>query len=114
MEEQGKEDVLRKQQPIASQDRLTPEFMQWLKQNNVTRRQLKREPAALDRYHQEWMKTKKRTRARRPSLLQMIPSISDIDLGTVVNNVQIAKDLFKTYRELQGLGLFKRNGAPWH
>lgn len=104
---------MRKQPSIASQDRLAPEFMQWLKQNNISRRQLKREPAALDKYHQEWMKTMRRKGTGRPSLLQMIPSISDIDLGAVVNNVQIAKDIFKTYRELQGLGIFKRNRTPW-
>jgi len=98
---------LRKQQPITSQDRFTPEFMQWLKQNNVSRRQLKREPAALEQYHEEWMKTQRKNRPRRPSLFQL-PSLADIDLGAVVGNVQIAKEIFKTYRVLQGTSLFKR------
>ncbi|KNB72992.1 hypothetical protein ADS79_10365 [Brevibacillus reuszeri] len=84
--------------------------MQWLKQNNVTRRQLKRDPEALERHHQEWMKTQKKTRSRRPrpSLLQMMPNLSDIDLGAVIGNVQIAKEIFKTYRVLQGASIFKK------
>lgn len=98
---------MRRQQANVSQDRMTPEFMEWLKLKNVTRRQLRKDPAAVDQYHQEWMKTKKKQRPKRPSLLQMIPNLNNIDLGTVVGNVQIAKELFNAYRDIQGKSIFK-------
>ncbi|MED4586533.1 hypothetical protein [Brevibacillus choshinensis] len=98
---------MRRQQPNGSQDRMTPEFMEWLKLKNVTRRQLRKDPAALDLYHQEWTKTRRKHRPKRPSLLQMIPSLNNMDLGAVVGNVQIAKELFNAYRDIRGKSIFK-------
>lgn len=99
---------MRKNSLFVNQERFTPEFMQWLKQNKVSRRQLKKEPATLEHLHQEWKKTKKKNRTRKPSLLPFMPSLSNMDLGTMLGNVQIAKEIFKTYRVLQGAGLFKK------
>lgn len=99
---------LRKQSLIANQERFTPEFMQWLKENKVSRRQLKRDPASMEHLHQEWKKTRRKNRPRKPSLLQLMPNLSNMDLGTVVGNVQIAKEIFKTYRVLQGASIFKK------
>ena len=99
---------MRKQSLIANQERFTPEFMQWLKENKVSQRQLKRDPASLEQLHQEWKKTRRKNRPRKPSLLQLMPNLSNMDLGTVVGNVQIAKEIFKTFRVLQGASIFKK------
>lgn len=102
---------MRRKQLNGSQDRITPEFMEWLKLKNVTKRQLRKDPAALDLYHREWMKTRRKHMPKRPSLLQMIPSLNNLDLGAVVGNVQIAKELFNAYREIQGKSIFKNKGT---
>lgn len=99
---------LRKNSLFVNQERFTPEFMQWLKQNKVSQRQLKRDPASLEHLHQEWKKTRRKNRTRKPSFLQLMPSLRNMDLGTMVGNVQIAKEIFKTYRVLQGAGIFKK------
>ncbi len=76
----------------------TPEFLDWLKEKQITRKRLKKDPTALDMYHREWMKTKKGNRPKKLSLLQNLPSIN-FDLGKVIENVRIAGELLKAYQE---------------
>ncbi|MFD2370958.1 hypothetical protein ACFSO0_13605 [Brevibacillus sp. GCM10020057] len=100
---------MRRQQPSGSQARFTPEFIKWLKQNHVSRRLVRKDPAALDLYYQEWMKAKRKERTRRPALLQMIPSLGSMDLGTMVGNLQIAREIFKAYQAIKGKSIFQSN-----
>lgn len=97
-----------RRQPDGNSDRFTPEFMEWLKQKNITKKRLKKDPTALDLYHREWMKTKKKNKPML-SLFNMIPNLN-IDLGTVINNVRIASELLKTYQETKESLPFKSNG----
>lgn len=83
----------------------TPEFADWLKSNKVSIRKLQKNPESLGRYYQEWTKTGRRARREpRPPLLSNL----NLDIGTIVNGVRVANEVFKTFQGTNGIGSFFR------
>ncbi|WP_152985612.1 hypothetical protein [Brevibacillus choshinensis] len=97
-----------RRQPDETGDRFSPEFLEWLKEKNITKKRLKKDPTALDLYHREWIKTRKKNKPRKLSIFNMIPNLN-IDLGTVINNVRIASELLSTFLETKEKNPFKNN-----
>ncbi|RNB62475.1 hypothetical protein EDM54_14320 [Brevibacillus borstelensis] len=70
--------------------------MDWLKGKKVSRRRLQRNPELFDQYYQEWSKTQRKNRPRRRSLFQL-PNLN-IDLGTILNGMQMATEVMRTFQ----------------
>ncbi|USG64837.1 hypothetical protein NDK47_22355 [Brevibacillus ruminantium] len=101
----------------AGDERMTPEFMEWLKTKDVSRKKLRRNPELLEQYHQEWTaSTKKRRRglrSRRQNRNQIESQgqsetrssfkLPNLDVGQILNGIQVATQVMKSF---QGLNLF--------
>ncbi|MGG4451847.1 hypothetical protein [Brevibacillus porteri] len=84
----------------------SPEFADWLKSNKVSVRKLQKNPESLGQYYQEWAKTSRRTRKEsRPPRLSNL----NFDIGTILNGVKVANEVFKTFQGSNGIGsMFRR------
>ncbi|ATF16653.1 hypothetical protein A616_27065 [Brevibacillus brevis X23] len=84
----------------------SPEFADWLKSNKVSIRKLQKNPESLGQYYQEWSKTSRRTRKEsRPPRLSNL----NLDIGTILNGVKVANEVFKTFQGTNGIGsMFRR------
>ncbi|MFF2530163.1 hypothetical protein ACFVS2_14785 [Brevibacillus sp. NPDC058079] len=84
----------------------SPEFADWLKSNKVSIRKLQKNPESLGQYYQEWTKTSRRTKKEsRPPRLSNL----NLDIGTILNGVRVANEVFKTFQGTNGIGsMFRR------
>lgn len=80
----------------SNQMKMTPEFQNWLKSKNVSRREIRRNPEALKNYYKEWVKASS-PRKQRSSLF----NFSGLNIGDIGSHVSKAQDILNVIRQLQ-------------
>lgn len=76
---------------------ITSEFRQWLRSKNVSSRQLRRDPNALQSYHKEWLRSSKPPVAKRKKLF----GLPDMDLNQLGNGLNRANEIVNTFQSLR-------------
>ncbi|MFM1652430.1 hypothetical protein ACI7RC_10055 [Brevibacillus sp. B_LB10_24] len=85
---------------------MTPEFGNWLKDKGVKARTLRKSPAKLQEYYQEWQKE---SRPKKRSLLSF-PKLPKINLSSVSERVSQIHDILSTISSLKDAF---RNSSKW-
>ncbi|GAA4715851.1 hypothetical protein [Brevibacillus fulvus] len=94
---------------LPERTRVSPEFQEWLRSNQVSRRQLRRNPELFHTYYEQWQRTVAKPKSNRRSL-SLFSKLSRVDLNQVSNHLSKASEVIGMIQNFKGI--FGSGGRP--